>query len=299
MIVISLTNCPVSLRGDLTKWLLEINTGVFVGRVSARVRDRLWERITDNIKDGRATLVYSANNEQHMNFCIHNSENEIVDFDGLKLVLQPSKPKPVESNDKRLGFSKAARWRKIGKTKSLAQGERRTDSNIYPENYVIVDIETSGLSEQKNEIIEIGMLRVRKGEVVKEFQSLVKPSKRIPRAIEILTGITNAMLDEAEYSINSLTEEIRDFIGHDIIIGHNIRFDLRFLNHAFMVNNQPQLNNEFLDTMEIYAKVTGAGNGRKKLSSMVEEFKVEEKPCHRALSDCKALKAVYDVLKEK
>ena len=62
MIVITLTDCPISLRGDLTKWLLEINTGVFVGRVSARVRDNLWDRVVKNVKNGRATLVYSTNN---------------------------------------------------------------------------------------------------------------------------------------------------------------------------------------------------------------------------------------------
>lgn len=52
MIVITLTDCPKSLRGDLSKWLLEINTGVFVGKVSARVRDNLWKRVKDSVKMG-------------------------------------------------------------------------------------------------------------------------------------------------------------------------------------------------------------------------------------------------------
>lgn len=77
MIVITLTDCPKSLRGDLSKWLLEINTGVFVGKVSARVRDNLWKRVKDSVRNGRATLVYTTNTEQRMDFRLHNSENQM------------------------------------------------------------------------------------------------------------------------------------------------------------------------------------------------------------------------------
>ena len=60
MVVVVLTACPVGLRGDLTRWLLEIASGVFVGHVTARVRDRLWERITGQIRTGKAIMVYSV-----------------------------------------------------------------------------------------------------------------------------------------------------------------------------------------------------------------------------------------------
>ena len=63
MIVITLTKVPASLRGDLTKWCQEIQSGVYVGNVNARVRERLWERINKNICQGEATLVYKTNNE--------------------------------------------------------------------------------------------------------------------------------------------------------------------------------------------------------------------------------------------
>lgn len=71
MVVIVLTACPVGLRGDLTRWLLEIAPGVFVGHIDARIRDRLWERIIDLLRDGRAVMVYSARNEQHMAFKVY------------------------------------------------------------------------------------------------------------------------------------------------------------------------------------------------------------------------------------
>ena len=57
-VVLTMTNCPPKLRGDLSKWLCEINTGVYVGNVSIRVRDALWERVCQNLKNGQATLVF-------------------------------------------------------------------------------------------------------------------------------------------------------------------------------------------------------------------------------------------------
>ena len=86
MIVLTLMDCPPALRGDLTKWLQEVNTGVYVGQVSARVRDGIWERVCENAKSGRATMVFSANNEQRMDFRVHNTSWEPIDFDGLKLI---------------------------------------------------------------------------------------------------------------------------------------------------------------------------------------------------------------------
>jgi len=112
MIVLTLSNCPVSLRGDLSKWLVEINTGVFVGRVSARVRERLWERVQDSVKQGRATLVYTMKNEQHMEFRVHNSEWEPIDFDGIKLMLRPSPDRIKKQGSLRLGYSNASKRRR-------------------------------------------------------------------------------------------------------------------------------------------------------------------------------------------
>lgn len=89
MIVVVLTACPVGLRGDLTRWLLEIAPGVFVGHVTARVRERLWERIVELVKGGRAIMVYSARNEQHLSFKVHQPDWQPVDCDGLELIKRP------------------------------------------------------------------------------------------------------------------------------------------------------------------------------------------------------------------
>lgn len=89
MIVIMLSDCPPKVRGDLSKWLCEINTGVFVGNVSSRVREEVWQRICENIKSGQATMVFSAPGEQKMDFRVHNTTWEPVDLDGIKLMRRP------------------------------------------------------------------------------------------------------------------------------------------------------------------------------------------------------------------
>ena len=81
MIVITLTDCPPKVQGDLSKWLLEISTGVYVGNLSARVRTELWGRICEHVKVGRATMVYSSNGEQKLDFAVHNTTWVPVDYD--------------------------------------------------------------------------------------------------------------------------------------------------------------------------------------------------------------------------
>ncbi|MCH9276915.1 type I-E CRISPR-associated endoribonuclease Cas2e [Bifidobacterium amazonense] len=112
MVVIVLTACPAGLRGDLTRWLLGISAGVFVGHVSARVRDRLWERIVALIRDGRAIMVYSARNEQHFAFRVHRADWIPEDCDGLELIRRPKTQTSSESDARRrLGWSNASKWR--------------------------------------------------------------------------------------------------------------------------------------------------------------------------------------------
>lgn len=112
MIVITLNDCPIALKGDLTKWLLEISPGVYVGQVSARVRDNLWDRVCALIKDGKATMVYSAKNEQHLDFRVHGNEWEPIEFDGIKLILRPSTARIKKLEKLRVGYSKASKYRK-------------------------------------------------------------------------------------------------------------------------------------------------------------------------------------------
>ena len=120
MTVLVLTNCPAGLRGFLTRWLLEISAGVFVGNPSARIRDALWHEVQQYAGQGRALLAHTTNNEQGFTFRTHDHAWHPIDHDGVTLIHRPdSKPSPPETtppNTAPTGWSKAAKRRRFGRT---------------------------------------------------------------------------------------------------------------------------------------------------------------------------------------
>ena len=90
MVTIIISCCPQSLRGDLTKWLLEVDCGVYVGRVTTRVGDMIWDRIEGSVGAGHAIMISTAKNEQHFSVKVHNSSLKPVDFEGLVLMMKPN-----------------------------------------------------------------------------------------------------------------------------------------------------------------------------------------------------------------
>ncbi len=114
MVVLMLTSCPAGLRGHLTRWMLEIGPGVFVGKVSSRVRDRMWATVIELVKDGRAIMVYSARTEQRLEFKVHRHDWQPVDFDGLLLMMRPNLGETVKVPELRAGWSNASRYRRGG-----------------------------------------------------------------------------------------------------------------------------------------------------------------------------------------
>ncbi|WP_100447751.1 type I-E CRISPR-associated endoribonuclease Cas2e [Glycomyces xiaoerkulensis] len=117
MTVIVLTACPVSLRGHLTQWLLEISAGVFVGKVSKRVRVRLWDKVQELAGPGRALLVYSSRGEQGLSFEVHDHHWETVDLDGLTLIKRPAEKKSTAKRQP--GWSNASKRRRFGRRSPL------------------------------------------------------------------------------------------------------------------------------------------------------------------------------------
>ncbi|MBV7282297.1 MULTISPECIES: type I-E CRISPR-associated endoribonuclease Cas2e [unclassified Corynebacterium] len=109
MIVLVVTACPAGLRGDLTKWLMEIAPGTFVGTPSARIRDLLWDRTVGLCKDGQALLVYSADCEQGFEFRTHRHKWMPRDFEGLTLMVRPG---ATDTPRRRTGWSNARRQRR-------------------------------------------------------------------------------------------------------------------------------------------------------------------------------------------
>lgn len=89
MMVLVLSACPRGLRGQLTRWLFEVSAGVYVGRVSSRIRGDLWERVIEHIGNGRALLIWSAPGDQGLQIRTHGHHWEPEDFDGLTLFRRP------------------------------------------------------------------------------------------------------------------------------------------------------------------------------------------------------------------
>lgn len=116
MVVIVLTACPAGLRGHLTRWLLEISTGVFVGHVTSRVRDRLWSNVLELAKDGRAIMVYSTQGEQRLAFKVHRHQWKPVDVDGIHLMLRPNAQPERKQGELRRGWSKASKYRRASRS---------------------------------------------------------------------------------------------------------------------------------------------------------------------------------------
>lgn len=154
----------------------------------------------------------------------------------------------------------------------------------FPRDYVILDLETTGLDPAFDEIIEIGAIRVRNGEEVERFNSLVKPSYPVDPYIEELTGLTNAILKTAP-NLSEVLPAAYEFIGSDIIVGHNVNFDINFLYDNLSDLLGLTCKNDFVDTLRLSRKLLPELSHHR-LSDIAEALGVERVQEHRSLGDC-------------
>lgn len=157
-------------------------------------------------------------------------------------------------------------------------------------DYCVIDTETTGLSSYYDEIIEVGILKIRDGKVVDQYSQLIKPNNAIDDFITYLTGITNKMLVN-QPSIKEVEGEILDFLGDDIIVGHNTSFDIRFLNASF----KETLKNEYMDTM-IFSRKIYPQLPHHRLSDLAKFLNLANNQ-HRALADCITTYQLYETIK--
>ncbi len=170
------------------------------------------------------------------------------------------------------------------------------DTNSFLSDYTIVDIETTGLSPLRDEIIELSALKVRQNRIVDKFSSLVKPSGIINSFISSLTGITNDMVKEAPDLKNTLLS-FRQFLADDCIVGHNVNFDYRFLQHNIEKHLGESLRNGKQDTVKLARKFC-PNLPSYKLSNLAKHFNIDIEGHHRALKDCEITYDVYYKIQE-
>ena len=164
-------------------------------------------------------------------------------------------------------------------------------TKVITDNYCVVDTETTGLSAHYDEVIEIGILRVRNGQVVDQFSQLIQPKYAIDDYITALTGITNEMLLGMP-SITDVQDMVLSFIGNDILAGHKTSFDINFLNAGFC---GARIENEYIDTLQ-FARKLYPGMENYTLSNLTEQLGLSNNT-HRALSDCTAAHELYETIK--
>jgi DNA polymerase-3 subunit epsilon len=160
-------------------------------------------------------------------------------------------------------------------------------------DYTVIDIETTGLDPCFNEIIEIGALKVRNGTIVDKFESLIKPINHIDEFITKLTGITNKMLQDAP-DVSEVLPEFIDFIQDDILVGHNVNFDINFLYDSLIIELDYCLQNDFIDTLRITRKIFPDLLNHK-LATISNYLKINIEGSHRALADCLVTNECYQL----
>lgn len=173
--------------------------------------------------------------------------------------------------------------------------QKGTLINKYTPNYVIFDLETTGISPNYDEVIEISALKVKGGEVVDEFNTLVNPGRKIPFGATKVNGITNAMVAEAP-AFSHVLAEFLDFAEGLVLVGHNIaRFDMKFIwrDAEQYFGEIPQ--NNYVDTLQVARKHLPKMDHHR-LVDLAEHYGISSEGAHRALNDCYMNQKVYECM---
>jgi DNA polymerase III epsilon subunit family exonuclease len=166
------------------------------------------------------------------------------------------------------------------------------DLSVLPEQFVIVDLETTGLNPLKHEIIEIGAIKVNRDSINHiTFQALLKPKNRIPKMITEITGITQDMVDKDGENLESVMMEFIKFIGDLHLVAYNAEFDMGFLK-AVASSFGIAINNQCSCALKM-ARRAWPGLESYKLVNLANVCGLSTKDSHRALKDCELTITVY------
>ena len=161
----------------------------------------------------------------------------------------------------------------------------------FPDDYTVIDLETTGYSPKWDEIIEFAAIKYRDGKRVDEFHSLCKPSRPLDLYITNLTGITNDMLVDAP-PVSDVIGNYITFIGEDCVVGHNVSFDINFIYDASMKYLGQPFQNDHINTVK-YANKLLPSLPHKTLICICLHFGIPYNGAHRALRDCEMTNDVF------
>jgi DNA polymerase-3 subunit alpha (Gram-positive type) len=163
--------------------------------------------------------------------------------------------------------------------------------------YVVFDIETTGLSVTNSKIIELAGIKMKDGQEIGRFETFINPHEPIPYNIQQLTNINDEMVKDAP-ELGPKLREFLDFIGDSVLVAHNARFDVGFIQEACKQNGFPQVTNPVLDTLEL-ARFLHPTMKNHRLNTLADLYKASLESHHRAIDDTIALGGVlYGLIKE-
>lgn len=164
--------------------------------------------------------------------------------------------------------------------------------------FVVLDVETTGGSPASASLTEVAAARYRGGEMLATYQTFVRPDERIPPYITALTGISDAMVADAP-RIGEMLPSFLEFLGGAVVVGHNVRFDLSFLNHACQSTGRDRMPNATVDTLALARRLVRDQVHDCKLGTLAAAFRLPHQPSHRALTDVLATGDLLHVLLER
>jgi DNA polymerase III subunit epsilon len=164
--------------------------------------------------------------------------------------------------------------------------------------FCVIDLETTGGSPETSVITEVGALAVRRGEILGTFQALVDPGRPVPAFVRLLTGISDEMVHGAP-AIEGVLPNLLEFMRDAVLVAHNARFDVGFLNAALRRSSYPPVSNRIVDTASLARKVLAGEVYNNKLATLVRHLRCAHQPCHRAFADVLATTDVLHALIER
>ena len=169
---------------------------------------------------------------------------------------------------------------------------------LHEVTFCVLDLETTGGTAADGGITEIGAVRVRGGEVLGTFRTFVNPGHSIPRQITVLTGITTAMV-EAAPPPSAVLPTFLEFLGDAVIVGHNVRYDLGYLNAAMARTGRDPLPNRVVDTLRLAKRLVRDEVPNCRLGTLASRLRLPHRPSHRALDDALATADLLHALLER
>ena len=169
---------------------------------------------------------------------------------------------------------------------------------LHEVTFCVLDIETTGGTAADGGITEVGAVRYRGGERLGSFQTFVNPGCSIPRQITMLTGITEAMVHSAPPP-DAILPALASFVGDAVSVGHNVRYDLGYLNAALERSGRERFTNRVVDTLALARRLVREEVPNCKLATLAERFRLPHRPRHRALDDALATADLLHLLLER